>query len=141
MPLVGGGLTVAARPDGTLLFAAMTLDFGTVTLPSGGPTLVALKLSLPGQAAATTEWRGDQDVAKATATADLLLDWSVQTPAGAVEPQATQRIPGVPIELVVAAGKDGRMALTAHVVQNGMFYRSSDKVELSSLTVDLLAAD
>jgi hypothetical protein len=142
MPLVGGGLTVAARPDGALVFTAMTLDLGTVTLPlSDGPTVVGVKLSLPGQAAASTEWRPDQDVAKATASADLLLDLSFAPASGKVEAPSTQRIAGVPITLVVAEGKDGRIALTAHVVQDGTFYQSSDKVELSELTVDLLAAD
>jgi hypothetical protein len=142
MPLVAGGLTVAARPDGALVFSALTFDLGTVTLPlSGGLTLVGVKLSLAGQADAATDWRADQDVAKATATADLLLDWSWQTPAGQVVPQSTQRIAGVPITLIVAEGKDGRMVLTAHVAQAGMFYQSSDQVELSALTVDVLAAD
>jgi hypothetical protein len=141
MPLVGGGLTVTARPDGALVFTAMTLDLGSVTLPAGGLTLVGVKLSLPGQAAAATTWRADEDVANATATADLVLDWSLETSSGDVEPPSTQRIASVPITVIVARGKDGRIVLTFHVADEGQFYRSGDLFALSDLTVDVLAAD
>ncbi len=146
LPLAGGGLTIAARPDGALALTAMTLDLGTVTLlpsslPPSGPTLVGVKLSLRAQADAATDWRADGKVAKATVTADLLLDSSLEASSGAAVPLATQRIAGVPINLILAEDKDGRMALTANADKDGMFWQWSAQLELSDLTIALLAAD
>jgi hypothetical protein len=139
MPLVRGGLTVAARADGVIVFSAMTLDLGSVTLPAGS-TLTGVTLTLPGPVAATTDWRADQEVATATATSDLILTWSNETASGTAPIQSTQRIAGVPISFIMAEGKNGEIVLTVHVAEAGVFYRTPDQVELSDLTVDLLAA-
>jgi hypothetical protein len=146
LPLLGGEVTVAARADGTLAVTEMTLDLGNITLapttlPPDGLSLMGVKLSLRSEIDATADWRSDDDAANASVMTDLLLDWSVEAPGGSIQPLATQRISGVPLDLALVADATGRLTLSVHATRDGVFWTWSGLLELSDLQFDLDALD
>jgi hypothetical protein len=145
LPLVGGDVTVAAQTDGTLALMSMSLDLGNVTLsaasvPPDGLNLTDVRLSLKSAAAAAADWTADGQSANASGTTDFLLDWSIEAEAGSIEPLATQRITGVPLELAVVEDH-GRLSLSVHANRDGVFWQWSGLLELADLKLDLDAAN
>jgi hypothetical protein len=146
LPLQGGDVTVLAQPDGTLAITGMTLELGDITLsaatvPPDGLNLMGVKLSLKTTTAAAADWSSDDDTANATARTDFLLDWSVEATTGSIEPLATQRITGVPIELALVEGHDGKLSLSLHGARDGVFWQWSGLLELADLKLDLDAVN
>ena len=144
LPVVGGALTARTDRAGRMQLEQLVVELADVVLddrqfPPRGLWLSGLRLRLVDPVVADAVWTDDDQACAVIADFDLRFDWGVVLADGTRHPLATQTLRDLPFEIDVARRGPLGIGVSLGAYAEGVVWRWSELVEVSNLSVDVLA--